>query len=250
MTKDGRHVYARHRLYVNASLGAGQAVSLSRNHAHYLVNVLRMGQGDAVLLFNGQDGEWLARLDGVSKRAATATLEHQTRPQTTGPDLWLLFAPLKKSATDFLVEKAVELGASRLAPVITRYTNSTRVRTDRLAAQVAEAAEQCERLTVPDVAGPRPLDQLLADWPADRALYFANEHLTGGAPLAALAENAPDRYAAILIGPEGGFSASEAGNITALAATRPVWLGPRILRADTAAVALLTLWQASRGDWA
>jgi 16S rRNA (uracil1498-N3)-methyltransferase len=233
------------RLHVDHPLAEGQAVPLSQDHAHYLVGVMRLGAGAPVLLFNGRDGEWRAVLETVGKRGAVARCEGQSRPLALPPDLWLIFAPIKKARTDFIVEKAVELGARRILPVQTRHTNSERIRQDRLQAHAVEAAEQCGATYVPEVADLVQLDRLLAQWPEDRRLYWCDETAAGQpATLAPL-----DGPAAILIGPEGGFSADEARRLRDRPGVVPLSLGPRILRADTAAVAALTLWQAACGDW-
>ncbi len=236
---------AKIRLYVDQPLGAGQAVALSQDQAHYLTGVMRLAEGAAILLFNGKDGEWRATLAQAGKRNAIAVCDTPTRPLRLPPDLWLLFAPIKKARTDFIVEKAVELGASRILPVQTRHTNSDRIRQDRLQAHALEAAEQCGATYVPEVTDLQHLDKLLAKWPDDRRLYWCDETALGQP--ASIAETTGP--AAILIGPEGGFSADEAAKLRARPNVTPLSLGPRILRADTAAVAALTLWQAACGDW-
>ncbi|WP_103257835.1 16S rRNA (uracil(1498)-N(3))-methyltransferase [Tabrizicola aquatica] len=233
------------RLHVDQPLAPGQAVALSPDQAHYLVGVMRLGLGDPVLLFNGRDGEWRATLTHAAKRGAIVTCDRQTRPLHLPPDLWLLFAPIKKARTDFIVEKAVELGVARILPVQTRHTNSERIRQDRLQAHALEAAEQCGATYVPEVADLIPLDKLMAKWPEGRRLYWCDES-AAGQPASLTATTGP---AAILIGPEGGFSADEAQRLRARPDTVPLSLGPRILRADTAAVAAITLWQAACGDW-
>jgi 16S rRNA (uracil1498-N3)-methyltransferase len=233
------------RLHVDHPLGAGQAVPLSQDQAHYLTGVMRLGVGDPVHLFNGRDGEWRASLTVAGKRGAIATCQTQSGPQRMPPDLWLLFAPIKKARTDFIVEKAVELGVARILPVQTRHTNSERLRQDRLQAHAVEAAEQCGATFVPPVAELQPLDRVLRDWPAGRRLYWCDESAAGQPAILA----PQDGPAAILIGPEGGFSAEEAQRLRARPDTMPLSLGPRILRADTAAVAAITLWQAACGDW-
>jgi 16S rRNA (uracil1498-N3)-methyltransferase len=220
-------------------------VPLSPDQAHYLTGVMRLGLGDPVLLFNGRDGEWRATLTLAAKRGAIVTCEDQTRPQLMPPDLWLLFAPIKKARTDFIVEKAVELGVARILPVQTRHTNSERIRQDRLQAHAVEAAEQCGATYVPEVADLAPLDRVLRDWPENRRLYWCDEAAIGQ-PATLAPSQGP---AAILIGPEGGFSADEAQRLRARPGVTPLSLGPRILRADTAAVAAITLWQAACGDW-
>jgi 16S rRNA (uracil1498-N3)-methyltransferase len=197
------------------------------------------------LLFNGRDGEWLAEI-ATAKRGAMLTCLKQTQAQAGVPDLWLLFAPVKKTPADYLVQKATELGVSKLQPVFTRRSIVTRVNPDRLLANVVEAAEQSGRLSVPEIGTPTPLEKILAAWPKQRRLYFCDE---GGnaKPLAEVAGNAP---AAILTGPEGGFDPAERDALRALSFVTPVTLGPRILRADTAALAALAIWQSVKGDWA
>jgi 16S rRNA (uracil1498-N3)-methyltransferase len=236
---------AKIRLYVDQPLASGQAVRLSPDQAHYLTGVMRLGVGAAILLFNGRDGEWRATLAAAGKRGAIATCDSQTKPLHLPPDLWLLFAPIKKARTDFIVEKAVELGVARILPVQTRHTNSERIRQDRLQAHAVEAAEQCGATFVPEVADLAPLDRLLSTWPGDRRLYWCDETALGQ-PATLTPAQGP---AAILIGPEGGFSAAESARLGARPNVTPLSLGPRILRADTAAVAALTLWQATNGDW-
>jgi 16S rRNA (uracil1498-N3)-methyltransferase len=233
------------RLYVDHPLSAGQAVRLTADQAHYLSGVLRMGVGDVLFLFNGCDGEWQATLSQAGKRA-DATVGVQTAPLRPPPDLWLMFAPIKKARTDFIVEKAAEMGAARILPVQTRFTNADRIRQDRLQAHAIEAAEQCGGTFVPEVGELQPLDRLLAGWPADRRLMWADEHLAGVPQ--GLGHQARGPWA-ILIGPEGGFADAEQARLRAMPQVVPVSLGPRILRADTAAVAALTLWQAALGDW-
>lgn len=234
----------RVRLYVDQPLAPGQQVALSQDQAHYLANVMRMGAGEAVALFNGHDSEWRARIATATKRGMLLDCEAQTAPQISPPDLWLLFAPVKKARTDFIVEKAVELGAARVMPVQTDYTNADRLRPDKMRAHAIEAAEQCGATLVPEVADLAPLARVLAGWPAGRLLWWADESLPAGA--------APDPApapAAILIGPEGGFSPAERKRLAALPFVRRLSLGPRILRAETAALAALVLWQATHGDW-
>jgi 16S rRNA (uracil1498-N3)-methyltransferase len=233
------------RLHVDHPLAAGQAVPLSGDQAHYLTGVMRLAVGAEILLFNGRDGEWRASLTTAGKRGAIATCEAMTRPLILPPDLWLLFAPIKKARTDFIVEKAVELGVARILPVQTRHTNSERIRQDRLQAHAVEAAEQCGATYVPEVADLAPLDRVLRDWPDGRRLYWCDETAIGQ-PATFAAATGP---AAILIGPEGGFSTEEAARLRASPGVTPLSLGPRILRADTAAVAAITLWQAACGDW-
>jgi 16S rRNA (uracil1498-N3)-methyltransferase len=238
----------RFRLFVDAPLEAGHAVALTRDQTHYLASVMRAEPGEMVLLFNGTDGEWAARIAALAKAGAALVPERRTRPQALEPDLWLLAAPLKKDRTDLVVEKAAELGVSRLWPVFTRRTNAGRVNTDRLRAHLVEAAEQCERLTVPHLAEPAALDKVLAQWPADRVLLFLDEG-GGGPPLAQVLNGLAGEKLALLVGPEGGFDEEERRLIAAKPFARAVGLGPRILRAETAAIAALAVVQALKGDW-
>ncbi len=230
------------RLFVDQALSAGLSLSLDGGPANYLGNVLRLKAGDAVKLFDDSSGEWLARIEAADRKRVTLAVEDPLRPREEVPDLWLLFAPLKRQTTDWLVEKATELGAKRLMPVLTRRTVAERVKLDRLRSISIEASEQCDRTALPEIAEPVKLDALLKNWPAERALLFADE--TGGAPLAEVATAGPT---AILIGPEGGFTDEERAAIRALGT--PVSLGPRILRAETAALAALSLWMGAAGDW-
>jgi len=238
---------AKIRLFVDQALGQGQAVALSADQAHYLFSVMRLGKGAGVLLFNGRDGEWRADVAEAGKRGGVLVCTDQTRPLQMPPDLWLLFAPIKKARTDFIVEKAAEMGAARIIPVQTRHTNSERIRQDRLQAHAVEAAEQCGGTYVPQVDDLTPLDRLLSDWPAGRRILWCDEALVGARDVL-LRTGAPGPWA-ILIGPEGGFAETEQKRLRAMPQVVPVSLGPRILRADTAAVAALTLWQATLGDW-
>ncbi len=234
------------RLYVDHPLGQGQSVPLNRHQAHYLFGVMRLGVGDTILLFNGKDGEWRAAVSEAGKRGGVLTPGAQTRPQQNPPDLWLLFAPIKKARTDFIVEKAAEMGAARICPVQTAFTNSERIRQDRLQAHAVEAAEQCGGTFVPEVTDLAKSSRLLEDWPEDRQLMFCDEALAGAAQTLTAAGG--DKWA-ILIGPEGGFSDAERAALNTMDNAHPVSLGPRILRADTAAVVALTVWQQALGDW-
>jgi 16S rRNA (uracil1498-N3)-methyltransferase len=232
------------RLFVDQPLACDLALTLDGAPANYLGNVLRLGAGAEVKLFDDRTGEWLARVGEAGRKRVTLAVMRHLREREEVPDLWLLFAPLKRGPTDWLVEKATELGARRLLPVMTQRTVADRVNLERLRANSIEAAEQCDRTALPQLAEPVKLERLLADWPAERPLLFADEQ--GGAPLS---EEAAPGPAAILIGPEGGFTAAERAAVRALPAARPVSLGPRILRAETAAVAALSLWMAAAGDW-
>ncbi len=236
------------RLHVDADLGAGAEVALGRDQAHYLFGVMRQGPGDRVALFNGRDGEWAAEVAEAGKRAGRLVCLERVRAQETLPDLWLLFAPLKKARTDFVAEKACEMGCRRVLPVFTRYTNAERVKAERLRAHAVEAAEQCGLLAVSEIAEPAPLERVLADWPGERRLVFCDETGAGPPALAALSA-LPRGPLAVLIGPEGGFAPEEAARLRAMEAAVTVSLGPRVLRADTAAVAALALVQACLGDW-
>jgi 16S rRNA (uracil1498-N3)-methyltransferase len=235
------------RLFVESDLTAGAAVELSQDQAHYLKNVMRLSEGNAVALFNGRDGEFAARIAHFAKRGAGVVIETQTRAQEPDPDLWLVFAPIKRARIDFLVEKATELGVSALVPAITRHTIVERLNLDRLRAHAIEAAEQSERLTVPTIAEPRSLETLLDAWDASRRIMLCDE--SGTAPPAAVALQGLSASSwAVLIGPEGGFAETELDAIRKLPFVSPVSLGPRILRADTAALAGLAVLQAFRGE--
>jgi len=236
------------RLFVNGDFAAGASIELSQQQAHYLTNVLRLRPGARLLVFNGRDGEWEALLLEVHKRGVLLGLEHQTRPQDDGPDIDYLFAPLKRSRLDYMVQKATEMGVKRLRPVITQRTIAERVNTDRMIANVIEAAEQCGILRVPEVEPPVSLDKALTGWDAARKLIYCDEHDTTLDPVEALGRVRPGPLA-VLIGPEGGFSEDERRRLVAQPFVVSVSLGPRIMRADTAAVAALTLVNAVLGDW-
>ncbi len=245
----------RTRLHVTDSLQGGLDLTLGADQSHYLASVLRARPGDAVLLFNGRDGEWRSVVTAVGKKAVTVRLEDLRRPQDAVPDLTLMFAPVKRARLDFMVQKATELGVRAIAPVMTRRTIVARVNTDRLAANAIEAAEQCGRLSVPEVLAPRKLEAHLKAWPpvpGARLLFCDEAGPEGGAPPALealLAEAGPAAAPwTVLIGPEGGFDAGERAALTACTGALRVSLGPRIMRADTAAMAALTLWQACLGD--
>ncbi|WP_412553617.1 16S rRNA (uracil(1498)-N(3))-methyltransferase [Shimia sp. MIT1388] len=237
---------AKVRLYVEQGLGEGQTIPLTKEQAHYLFGVMRMAVDDPVLLFNGRDGEWRCAVTVANKRNGELVCEAQTKPLQMPPDLWLCFAPIKKARTDFIVEKAAEMGAARIVPVNTDFTNSERIRQDRLQAHAVEAAEQCGGTYVPEVSDLVKLDRLLAEWPEGRQLMFCDEAEVGSTKRLAASAGGPW---AILIGPEGGFSEAERDRLKALPFAHVVSLGPRILRADTAAVAAMTLWQQALGDW-
>lgn len=234
------------RLFIDHPLGSGQAVPLNADQAHYLSGVMRQPAGTVIEVFNGRDGAWDAEIVTASKRGGTLALRAQVAPQRDPPDLWLIFAPIKKARTDFIVEKAAELGAARILPVQTDFTNSERIRQDRLQAHAVEAAEQCGGTFVPEVADLTSLSKLLDGWDPARRILWADESRVG--PADALS-GLPRGPWAVLIGPEGGFSPPERKRLRDATFVTPISLGPRILRADTAAVALLTLFQAHLGDW-
>lgn len=240
--------YRMQRLFVPDDLAAGRQIEASAAQAHYLLKVLRMAEGAEILLFNGRDGEWRARLSAIARKSATLEADGQTRPQPATPDLVFCFAPLKQGRLDYLVQKAVEMGAGVLQPVVTQHTQVVRPGVERLQANVVEAAEQCGVLAVPPVREALRLDRLLAGWNAGRRLIFCDENAATDNPLPALAGIA-ERSLALLVGPEGGFSEDERRQLRTLPFVTAIPLGPRILRADTAAVAALAVVQAAIGDW-
>ncbi|WP_372800011.1 16S rRNA (uracil(1498)-N(3))-methyltransferase [Paracoccus seriniphilus] len=238
---------AKIRLYIDHPLAAGQPVQLEAAQAHYLSGVMRLRAGERIAVFNGHQGEWSAIIGEIGKRGGVLEPVAQTAPQRDPPDLWLIFAPIKKARTDFIVEKAAEMGAARILPTQTDFTNSERIRQDRLQAHAVEAAEQCGGTYVPPVDGLVPLARLLDNWDETRRILWCDEALAGPAETLATLPRGPW---AILIGPEGGFSETERKRLIGLPFVTRISLGPRILRADTAAVASLALWQAALGDWA
>ena len=234
------------RLFVESPLADSIELSVSGPQAHYLISVMRMKIGSPIKLFDSISGEWLAEVAIIGKRDLILRVTGQLRAREAVPDIWLLAAPIKKARIDLVAEKACELGVARYQPVITRRTVIERLNMDRLRSHLVEAAEQCGRTMLPDMAEPIKLAALLRAWPTNRILYFADE--SGGEPFAnaAAARQGP---AAILIGPEGGFDDEERTAIRALPQSVPISLGPRILRAETAAIAALSIWMASAGDW-
>ncbi len=236
------------RVYVSAALEAGAGVGLDAGAAHYLTNVLRLKAGGRILVFNGRDGEWSATIEGA-RRAATLRVESRTRPQTAPADLHYLFAPLKAARLDYMVQKAVEMGAARLQPVLTRHGQMRRVNAARMRANAIEAAEQCGILSIPDIAEPVELTRLLAQREPARWLVFCDEAAELADPLAALGKVPRHAPLAVLIGPEGGFAEDERVALLKGPNVLRLALGPRILRADTAAVAALAVVQAVVGDW-
>lgn len=236
------------RLFVTGDLGPGADVALDADQAHYLFTVMRLPVGGRVAVFNGRDGEWLAEVADAGRRSGRLVAAAPGQPQRRPPDLWLAFAPIKKARTDFIVEKATELGAARILPVFTRLTASARIRPDRLRAHAIEAAEQCGETYVPEVAEPTRLEVLLDGWDPGRRLMFCDESRAARPAAEALRDAGPGPWA-VLTGPEGGFAPTESARLRGLPFVTPVTLGPRVLRADTAAVAALALWQATLGDW-
>ena len=244
-----RYDFAAQRLFVDAPLASGARIALSREQANYLLNVLRLAAGDSVIIFNGIDGEWRAVLADTGRKAASLDVEQALRAQETGPDIHYLFAPLKHARLDYMVQKAVEMGASRLRPVLTRRTQAQRVNLERMRANVIEAAEQCGILTLAEIEEPLSLEKTLAQWPQDRLLVFCDEDAPMADPVVAIRQRAtPGAPIAVLIGPEGGFDPAERALLMRMEQTLAISLGPRILRADTAAVAALALVQAAIGD--
>ncbi len=236
------------RLYVEPDLSQGARIAPAEGQTHYLLRVMRAGQGDRLLLFNGRDGEWIARIELAGKRDCALVCEHRTAPQSEVPDVWLVFAPIKKTPSDYLAQKAAELGVRVLAPVITRRTIVARVNLERMRANAIEAAEQSGRLSVPEVRAPERIERILGQWPRERRLVFCDE--SGDAlPIADALKAEPEGAFAILSGPEGGFAPEERAMIRSPPFVLPVTLGPRILRADTAALAALGVWQSVKGDW-
>jgi 16S rRNA (uracil1498-N3)-methyltransferase len=237
------------RLYVAQPLATGAEVKLDIQQTNYLVNVLRLGAGASVLLFNGRDGEFLSALAANSRKAASLTVGSRTRPQEAPPDVDYLFAPLKQARLDYMAQKAVEMGARRLRPVFTRHTQVARVNLERLRLNAIEACEQCGVIWTPEIAPVEPLSEALRRWPAERLLVFCDEEAELASPLDALANARAEGGVGLLVGPEGGFDDGERAAILSTPRVVRLSLGPRILRADTAAVAALALIQATLGDW-
>lgn len=239
------------RLFLSDELGEGRTFALDGPQVHYLGKVMRMREGDIVILCDDMTGEWAARIGQVGKHRVDVTVTERLRPREAVPDLWLVPALLKKDRFDMVLEKATELGVGRIAPVITRRCVADKLNLERARAITTEAAEQCARTALPRLADPVKLDALLATWPEDRTLFFADEIARdqGGEPAAAAFAACRGSPAAILTGPEGGFDDAERGAIRAHPAARPISLGPRILRGETAAIAALSVWMATAGDW-
>jgi len=241
------------RLFVEDDIAEGQTLTPGRDQQHYLLNVMRLGDGDIVAIFNGRDGEWHATLHRDARRACHLLAKTRTRAQQASPDLWLIFAPVKKARLDFIAQKASEMGCSRIWPVRTDHCQVARVNDDRMLANAIEAAEQTERLDIAEIMAFSPLSEALSACGDDRTVLFCDEASAGDAgsnAITRLTAAAPVGRAAVLIGPEGGFSAAERVHLSGLRNSLKLSLGPRILRADTAAIAALTCCQAVCGDWA
>ena len=236
------------RLHVDKKLSLNKEIDLTIAPSHYLCNVMRCRKDDTIKCFNSQDGEFLCRICKIDKKQTIICAYEQIRTPHPESDLWLLFAPLKKDKTDFVIEKAVELGVSRIIPVITACTNSDKVKLERFSMQAVEAAEQCERLSVPTICQPQKLDELLKNWDSSRKLFFMDERRQGQDAIKAF-QRLNNKQAAVLIGPEGGFSDEEADILNNLKYVENINLGPRILRAETAVAASLAIYQACCGDW-
>ena len=236
------------RLYVEGRLASGGVIELQTGQAHYLRAVLRLDQGAVVAGFNAVDGEWLCRITELGRRGVRLTVERQLRPPEPEPELWLLFAPINRARLDWLVEKATELGTSTLFPVCTARTQSARINLERLRMHAVEAAEQSERLSVPELRSPQALDRVLAVWPAERPLIVCDES-GAGAPIGDAVRRLTATPAALLVGPEGGFVQTELDALDKLSFVTRIGLGPRVLRAETAALAALAVFQAIAGDW-
>ena len=243
-----RYDFSAQRLFVDADLRDGASVTCTPAQANYLRNVLRLKPGDAILVFNGRDGEWRAEVAEAGKRATTLALAEQMRTQEGGPDIDYLFAPIKRARLDYMVEKATEMGVARLRPVLTRRTTPERVNTERMRAHAIEAAEQCGILRIPEVHAPEKIERVIAAWDAARPLVFCDEDSDETCPFTTLARIEPGPLA-VLIGPEGGFDPAERELLSRQPFVTRISLGPRILRADTAAVAALALVNAALGDW-
>ncbi len=236
------------RLFVEDSLEAGGEIACTRSQANYLLNVMRLGDGAEILIFDGQNGEWRANLARQKRSDCSLRILEQSRPQSDGPDIHYLFAPLKRARLDFIVQKATELGVAALRPVMTRRTDAQRVKLERMRANVIEAAEQCGVLRIPQVLEPLSLDKLLERWDPARRIVYCDEEAPVTSPLEALTPLGPGPLA-VLIGPEGGFNAEEQSCLRGLSFVTPISLGPRVMRADTAGVAALSLLNAVLGDW-
>ncbi len=237
------------RLYAGQKLNSGDEWIPEATQTHYLLNVLRLSAGDKLKVFDGQSGEYLAEISQANKKNCAISIGEKLRDMETSPDLWLMFAPVKKDKTDFIIAGATELGASKIMPTITRYTISERIKKERFEAQAIEAAEQCRRLDIPEIAEAQPLENILKNWPQGRILYFMDESRQSEDAAKVFGSAAPLSAAAVLVGPEGGFSEEELQRLRTLPFAKGVSLGKRILRAETAVMAALSCWQAQCGDW-
>lgn len=243
-----RYDFISQRLFVHEQLKEGEALELNKGQSNYIINVLRFKDGDPLLVFNGRDGEWQAHLQLLGRKKAKLVVTAQTRPQTPEYSLHYLFAPLKQARLEYMIQKAVEMGAGVLQPVLTQYTQVRKLNSDRMKAHAIEAAEQCGILSVPTINAPTELNKLLAEFSGDRRLIFCDEGDACQNPLNVLNQIGPGPYS-VLIGPEGGFSEDERSKLRSHPNVSAIPLGPRVLRADTAAVAALALVQATIGDW-
>lgn len=236
------------RLYIQEKLQEGAEFIASSDDSHYLCNVMRCVKGDSIKCFNSQDGEFLCEIINSNKKQTTLLAKNKLRSPVTETDIWLIFAPLKKDKTDIVIEKSVELGVAKIIPVITEYTNSSQIKIDRFKTQAKEASEQCERLSVPQISAPTDLSVILDNWDDSRVLFFMDERRQGSNIIEQYTIS-KDKSCALLIGPEGGFSDEEAKLLNSKPFVKNISLGPRILRAETAAVAALSVWQSVVGDW-
>lgn len=238
---------AKIRLYCETKLVPGLEIRLNEKQGHYLINVMKLMAGDTIFAFDNENGEFLCTLKTADRKNCLLEVSEQTRGFEKCPDIWLLFAPVKKDQTDFIIQKATELGVSKIMPVITARTLSGNVKKERFTAQSIEAAEQCRRVDLPEIATAEPLEKVLKNWDESRILYFMDE--TGKSPCAAKVFDPGIKKAALLVGPEGGFNEDELNKLRALPFARGAVLGKRILRAETAVAAALAVWQSVAGDW-
>ena len=236
------------RIYIKDNLAVARDVNLPSDKSHYLCNVMRCKTGDNIVCFNEKNGEFCAKIVKIDKKCTIIQPQKQTRSPNNEADVWLLFAPLKKDNTDFVIEKSTELGVSKIIPVITHFTNCDKVKTERFVVQSIEAAEQCERLSIPQIETAKKLKDILADWDSKRTLFFMNERRATD-NIVTVFNECKSKSVALLVGPEGGFSDEEARFIASFPFVKNVSLGPRILRAETAVVSALAVWQAVKGDW-
>ncbi len=235
------------RIFVKSLISTSDNIILDEKQCNYVANVLRLKQGKEINVFDGKSGEYEAIITELSKKKCVLTVKQKIKDFEPSPDIWLLFSPLKKDNTDIIIQKATELGVSKIMPIITKYTNSEKIRLERFIAQSIEAAEQCRRTDIPEICTPQKLEDVLNSWQDDRTLFFLNESGSGKNIIATMLEN--KGKAAVLIGPEGGFCADEIKKVLENNKTRDIFLGNRVLRAETAAIAALSCWQSVNGDW-